>query len=42
VVSIELAGIQRLRRKIGTACTWQDKLRCIIRPPEWKPPAKEA
>ena len=34
---IEIAGIQWLLSKIRQAPTWQDKLRCLVMPPEWQP-----
>ena len=34
---IEVAGLQWLRDKIRRAPTWQDKLRCLVMPPEWQP-----
>lgn len=35
---IELAGLRWLARKISSAGSWQDKLRCLYKPPEWNPP----
>lgn len=34
---IEIAGFQWLRRKIGRARGWRDKLRCLYMPPDWEP-----
>lgn len=36
---IEVAGLRWLGLKIASANSWQDKLRCLYKPPEWKPQA---
>jgi len=36
-VRIQVAGVAALQKKMRAACRWQDKLRCLHRPPEWQP-----
>lgn len=40
LVGIQCAGVGDLRRKCVAAIKWPDKVRALIYPPEWTPPAE--
>jgi sterol desaturase/sphingolipid hydroxylase (fatty acid hydroxylase superfamily) len=37
-IKIQVLGVQRLLTKLRETKHWQDKLRCLYRPPGWEPP----